>query len=833
MPTTSCDLCGLPARGNAQTATWGDRTRHFCCVGCRMVFSMLMEAADTPDPAHFRETELYRRCVAAGVVPASEEDPERPAVPAAAGGRSETAPVPEALDVQRRITGMWCPACAWVIEAALLRTPGVIEAACDFSTDRLRCRYDPVRIDPRDIARTVEKLGYGAVEPEARDASGDGRRAFVRLAVCAILSMNVMMISWAVYSGFFTTLSLQDRRFLTWPVFLLATVVVAYGGGPLMRKAWSGLRAGAPGMEVLIVAGSGSAYLYSLLNMLRGSLHIYFDTAAMLITLLLLGKQLEQHAKERVRRDLEAFLSLQPRKVRLIRPEFPEGRFTAIEQLGVGDHFSVKAHETVPADGRVFAGEAQVDLSAVTGEPRPVRVAAGERLISGSRILEGALRVQAERIGADSMLGQMIGVVSGSLGRKTAFESRTERTLALFVPLLIGIAAMTGILGLALGLSVDAAVVRMVTVLVIACPCALGIAIPLARVAGISTAARQGLLVRNFDAFERAGRIDTLVFDKTGTLTHGRWRLEQIITAEGLAGHEALALAGGLEAQSDHAVARALRAAAEGQGVAPKEIEAVVEHALGVSGHFGGRVLRLGRLDFACPNEPPQGVLPAPGQAGGPLSYVYLSSRGEPCAAFGFGDAMRPGIAPFIRELKQDGFEVHIISGDTHEAVQALARHLEVEHAAGGLLPTLKAEYIDRLRGTGRRVMMMGDGLNDAAALACADLSLAVHTGTPLAREAADVTLMRGDPLQWSLFLLLSRRINRAVHQNLWCAAGYNLISIPLAMGGLLNPLIAATAMLFSSLTVIGNTLRLVRTRPAGGALAEAALPAVVPSPPG
>jgi heavy metal translocating P-type ATPase len=811
-----CELCGLPLRTDAYAAIYGTQSRHFCCPGCRMVFSMLMEAADAPDPEKFKESDLYRRCVAAGVVPASEEDLDRMGAVSLehqAGGQPPDQR--HSLNLQRTLTGMWCPACAWVIETALLRSPGIIEAVCDFSTDRLRCCYDPVKASPADISRTIRKLGYGLEDRESKGSGSAERCAFIRLVICAILSMNVMMISWALYSGFFTHLSPQDRGFLVWPVFLLATLVLCYGGGALVRKAWSGLRAGAPGMEVLIVTGAGSAYVYSVFNMLGGSLHIYFDTAAMLITLLLLGKQLEHHAKERVRRDLTAFLSLQPNKVRLITPAFPAGRFVAIEQLCVGDHFSVGPLEIVPVDGRIISGQAQVDESAITGEPRPVEVAAGDALTSGSRVLEGRLQVKAERIGEAAMLGQMIAVVARSLGQRTALESRTDRWLAFFVPLLIGLAAVTGISGYLLGLSADEAVIRMVTVLVIACPCALGIAIPLARVAGISAAGRQGLLVRDFDAFERAERIDTLVFDKTGTLTQGRWTLEQTITREGLGAAEALALAAGLECRSDHTVARTLRGIAGSRGITPVDMEAVVVHADGVSGRHEGRILRLGRFSFACPGET-EATMTLPVRGEHPLSYVFLSIDEKVSAAFGFGDTVRSGMANLVGGLRQAGFELHVISGDTDHTVQAVARTLGIDNARGGLLPAAKADYIDRLRGMGRTVMMMGDGLNDAPALARADLSVAVHTGSPLAQGAADVTLMRGDPAQWPVFLAWAQRINGAVQQNLWCAAIYNLVGIPLAMSGVLNPLVAVTAMLLSSLTVIGNTLRLVRSLPPG-----------------
>ena len=344
-----CALCGLPLRNNRFDAAFGAETLIFCCAGCRMVYTMLMEAADAPDPARFRESALYRRCVAAGVVPSTETD-----LAAMDASRTEIHPLApetgsahENLLLQFKVGGMWCAACAWVIENALNRRPGVDNAVCDFATDRLRCHYDPTRTDPAGIASVVRDLGYDPMSLEGDAHRIHLRKAFIRLMICTLLSVNVMMLSWALYSGFFTSLSGDDIRYISWPIVAMATVVMIYGGSSLFRRAWWGVLAGAPGMETLVCLGAGSAYLYSLYNFGSGSWHLYFDTAAMLITLVLLGKILEERARAGVRRDLEGFLALQPNKARICSPQFPRGRFADIAQLETGDTFRVQAEETV------------------------------------------------------------------------------------------------------------------------------------------------------------------------------------------------------------------------------------------------------------------------------------------------------------------------------------------------------------------------------------------------------------------------------------------------------------------------------------------------------
>jgi heavy metal translocating P-type ATPase len=636
------------------------------------------------------------------------------------------------------------------------------------------------------------------------------RGDFVRLIICALLSANVMMLSWSLYSGFFTALSMEDIRYISWPIVVMAGGVMLYGGGPLFRKAWWGLKAGVPGMEVLVCMGAASAFLYSLYNFWADSWHLYFDTASMLITLVLLGKFLEANAKARVREDLESFLDLQPNKVRVCSDAFPRGRFVSLEQLAVGDEFRVKADEMVPADGRVTSGRGLVDLSALTGESRPQSAGVGDLLTSGSLLIDGDVTLAAERVGDEALVGQMIAIIKSGLSQRTALESRTDRWLAWFVPVMVGLAVATVIGSSILGLLWEDAFVRGLTVLVVACPCALGIAIPLARIAGMSGAGRMGILVRDFEAFERTNQIDSVVMDKTGTLTHGRWSLEQITVFDQVQEHEILSIAAGLEVNAGHAVSRAVLAHATKMDIAPATVEDVRVVQSGVSGIYQGRRVALGSWDFVRQGDQ---LPPVAATAENSLSPVFLKMDGIVCAMLGFGDKVRAGAENLVATLSDKNYGLHLISGDDHTVSLSVGRQLGIEHVHGELLPMDKADYVGRLQAQGHRVVMVGDGINDAPALSKADLSVAVYRDASLARQAANVTLMRGDPAQLMDFWNLAKQVNGKVAQNLGCAWIYNLVGIPIAMSGWLNPLIAATTMLLSSLTVIGNTLLLIKQK--------------------
>ena len=819
-PVQNCDLCGLPnPAGRTVTYKADQKTYYFCCPGCRQVFIMLIEASDASDPAMFRESPLFKKCQALGIIPVSAEDldarlqpPPEDATPPSELTSPREDDTTALLTLDLKVADMWCPACAWVIEEALKRTEGVQKAACNFSIDRVRCKYDPLQTSPTHIQGVIKGLGYQA--GPAEDSALPGRhREFIRFSIAAFFTMNVMMLSFSLYTGFFTTFSPDTIYKLSWPLFAMTTLVIFYGGYSLMKKALNGLRTGSFGMETLIMAGALTAYVFSTFNLFQGSLHLYYDTATMLVTLALLGKWLERRAKNRVLVDLETFFALQPTKVKICSKEFPQGRYTRIEQLQPGDLFQVTEGEILPADGKVTNGSGTLNEAALTGESCPLKVVPGDRVRSGTLVVAGTLQVETEEVGADSTLGQMIEIMQRALGEKTTIEGRTDRVLQWFVPTIIGVAAGTGIVCRVAGLPVTDAVIRAVTVMVITCPCALGVAIPLARVAGISLAGRRGILVRSFACFESAPATDTLVFDKTGTMTQGRWELLDIHVLGSGAADDALACAAGLEADSEHYIGMEIQRKAAARHLPIPAVNNIQLFENGISGRIGAEEVKIGSADFMATelagielqdlrNRFAEKTIP---------SFVYLGKAGKLWAVFIFGDRVRPAARETIATLASSGYRSYLISGDDIDTTDRVAGLIGIAEASGGMLPAEKAAFVKDLQGSNHRVAMIGDGINDAPALVQADLSMAVHSGSHLGQEVADISLMRGDPAQVVSFLNLAQPVNRTIFQNLVCAFVHNIISIPIAMSGLLSPLVAVTAMLLSSLSVIGNTLRLVK----------------------
>jgi heavy metal translocating P-type ATPase len=780
-------------------------------MGCKQVFHMLMESSDTADPASFRETELFKKCQEIGIIPKSETElAER------AGGQDVVATAPSAtrpaqelanqkgtydeihLSLNLHVHQMWCPACAWVIEESLKKSPGIASASCNFATDRVRCDYNPVITSPQKIIGHINDLGYEASFPGEGKEEKDRKAELIRFIISAFLTMNVMMLSFALYSGFFTELSRDNVYKLSWPIFVMASVVLFYGGSKIYRRAWAGISTAALSMETLITVGSFSAYFYSTYGLLSGSIHLYFDTASMLITLVLLGKLLERRAKDEVQEDLANFFSLRPTKVKLC------------SDIRKGDTFKVEENEILPADGLILGGEGSVDESSLTGEPLPIAKKSGDRIKSGSRVIQGIFTIKAEGVGEDCIVGQMITIMEQALGKKTPFEGKAERALQWFVPVVLALAAGTGLVCLFLGLTLEEALIRSVTVTVISCPCTLGIAIPMARVAGISLSGRAGILVRDFTSFEQAGRVDSFVLDKTGTVTKGQWSLLRIVPVGSLSEKELLGFAAALERESDHLIAAEIIREAAKHRAELVTLEEVAAFENGISAVSNGDRVKIGSREFLADEINSSSELSLV-ENKPEHSLVFLSFAHKVCGVFIFGDELKSTSTQTVKTLREAGYQVALISGDDDLTTKTIAAEMGIEEALGGRLPHEKATYISTLQQQGRQVAMVGDGINDAPALVQADLAIAVHSGSHLGKEAADLTLMRGDPLQLCDFIDLAKKVKSKVHQNLACSFIYNMVSIPIAMSGLLTPLIAVSAMLLSSLSVIGNTLLLLK----------------------
>jgi heavy metal translocating P-type ATPase len=770
------------------------------------VFSILTEATGTTNPATLRENALFKTCREMGIIPRDEERLEDAEI-------SAPSVTNETLSLTLQIVGMWCPACAWLIVTSLERLSGVMKAECHFSTDRLRCEYDPVRVSPREIKAVIERLGYRAADPEEEEDGAEFRRGLLEFAICGFLTMNIMMMSFGVYSGFLSEAAADGVRTLSWPIAVMAAIVLAYGGRTVFMRALRGVPFGVFSMETLVSMGAISAFLLSLHNLLLGSLHLYFDTSAMLLTLALLGKTLEGRARMEVKRELGRFFSLKPNKVRMCTEPFPMGRHVSAEQLGEGDLFRVEPGEMVAADGLIIDGSGTVDESSLTGEPVPVRKEKRMRLRSGSRVVQGWFKVKAEAAGRDSTLGQMIDIVERVLKEKGPVEGKVETAIRWLVPLFLVLSLGTGVTCAMMGEGFEEAFIRALTVLVISCPCAVGIAVPLARVAGISMAGRQGILLRNFTALDKARRLNAIVFDKTGTLTKGVWALKRIFTVGAFTEAEAISMAAGIEAHSDHPIAGEIRDFAGRRGIRGAQVLGVKAMEGGLSGEFNGHALKFGsgpflREEFRVMKD---GGLTALPWDNGDASHVYMGLGGRPVAIFEFGDDLKDHASEAVSRLKEMGFLTVLLSGDGDRTTRGIGDRAGVHASHGDMGPWQKAQFVRELQARGFRVAMAGDGINDAPALSQSDLGIAVHAGGHLGREVADITLMRGAPEQVLDFLHLARRVNRKVLQNLLFSFAYNLVAIPVAMSGLLTPIVAVSAMLLSSLSVTGNTLLLLR----------------------
>jgi P-type Cu+ transporter len=823
--TDSCDLCGLSLKHGTVKWASGSRDFFFCCMGCRQVFTMLMAAADSPDPTAFKKTELFRKCRDMGIIPESESDlkgriPDSVAKPFFFSFQPDDGDIknPESIDASDRlsiylkVSGMWCPACAWVIETALKNHSGVIHSSCNFSTDWIRCEYNPIQTSPDEIIHTIGRLGYRAAVPEEDAEAAETKKDFIRFAISAFLTANIMMLSFALDSGFFTQLTEDTVYKLSIPIFVLTGVVFFYGGFKIYQKAWSGLKTVAFGMETLITLGAFTAFIYSTFNLFSGSIHLYFDTAAMLITLTLLGKTIERKAKDNIQKDLGNFFSLRPSKAKIITDEFPGGRYVSAKALEKGDVFMIEEGEIAPADGKVLKGSGTMDESSITGEALPVKINVGDRIKSGTRLLRGTLKIRAEGVGDESTLGQMISIMERSLGQKIPMEGKTDRLLRIFVPLILLVSAGTGLVCYILGFSIEVALIRSVTVMVIACPCALGIAIPMARVAGISLAGNKGILVRDFTAFEQFQKINTVVFDKTGTLTRGHWALLDVCAQRPFSEDRIFSLAAALEKHSDHYIASEILRHAGKAAPLETSLEFVRHHQDGVSGMFKDEEIRIGSKDFVEKNLSSTLPVSAPVKKDAALqSKVYMSYGDQLCAVFTFGDTLKDTSASTVKSLQDNGYNIALVSGDGNQTTRATGDMLGIRKAFGNRMPQDKAVFVQNLQKNGTKVAMVGDGINDAPALVQADLAMAVFSGNHLGKEVADITLMQGNPRQILDFFNIAKTVNQKIQQNLVFSFLYNIISIPIAVSGLLTPVVAVCAMLLSSLSVTGNTLLLKR----------------------
>ncbi|MEV6514859.1 heavy metal translocating P-type ATPase [Micromonospora chalcea] len=736
--------------------------------------------------------------------------------------------------IELAIGGMTCASCAARIEKKLNRMDGV-EATVNYATEKATVRYAD-DIAPADLIATVEKTGYTAVVPpppeQAAAAAGEPvdelRAARTRLWVSAVLTVPVIVLAMVPAWQF---------DYWQWASLTLAAPVVVWGGLPFHRAALVNLRHGAATMDTLVSLGTLAAFGWSLwalflgdagmpgmkhpfsLDITRGdgAGNIYLEAAAGVTVFILAGRYFEARSKRTAGSALRALLELGAKDVAVLRGG-QEVR-VPVDRLAVGDRFVVRPGEKVATDGVVEEGTSAVDASMLTGESVPVEVGPGDTVTGATVNAGGRLVVRATRVGGDTQLAQMARLVEQAQTGKAAVQRLADRISGVFVPIVIALAAGTLGWWLGTGSGTTAAFTAAVAVLIIACPCALGLATPTALLVGTGRGAQLGVLIKGPEMLESTRRVDTVVLDKTGTVTTGRMALAEVLPADGEDAAELLRVAGALEAASEHPIARAVAEGAAEAGPLPPVGEFANAEGLGVTGTVEGRTVVVGRARLLRErglDVPEEVARAATGAEAAGRTAILAGWDGRARGVLAVADAVKPTSRTAVARLRELGLTPVLLTGDNATVAKAVAAEVGIDEVIAEVLPAEKVAVIERLQGEGRVVAMVGDGVNDAAALARADLGLAMGTGTDAAIEAADLTLVRGDLTAAVDAIRLSRRTLAIIKGNLFWAFAYNVAALPLAAAGLLNPMLAGAAMAFSSVFVVGNSLRLRRFRPIG-----------------
>ena len=735
------------------------------------------------------------------------------------------------------ITGMTCVNCAATVERALCRTEGVAGASVNYATERAIVELSEEGATFEDLSVAVERVGYGVLQAdpdELDDVEAAARRRELedqtrKFWIGVGFAGPLFILSMARDFGFLG--SWAYAHWVNWLMFVLASPVQVYVGWDYYVGGWKALRSGSANMDVLVALGSTVAFVYSVVVVVMLSVgstlageHVYFETAALIITLIKLGKLLEVRAKGDTSEAIRELIGLQPDTARVVRQGVDYD--IPISDVVVGDLLLVRPGERIPVDGKVVDGLSSIDESMLTGESMPVEKAPGDVVVGATMNKSGAFHFRATRVGADTALAQVIRLVQEVQGSKAPIQRLADQVAGIFVPIVIIVAVLTFFVWwVVVGADFSVALVRLVAVLVIACPCALGLATPTAVMVGTGRGARQGILFRSSEALQRVRRLGTVVFDKTGTLTRGEPEIRTVITLDSDEA-ELLRLAGSAELMSEHPLGEAVLREAQSRSLnltKPSSFRAIPGR--GVEAIIGGAEVLVGNQVLMSERDIDltEFELAKESIVAGGATPLWVAIDGKADGVLGAADTLKEGSADAVQELKLEGLAVIMLTGDQNATAEAIASSIGIHEVRAEVLPHQKCDVIRELQAD-HVVAMVGDGINDAPALAQADVGIAIGTGTDVAIEAADVTLMGGDPRSVATALALSRATMRTIEQNLFWAFFYNVVLIPVAAGAFysvtflpmilrsLHPILAALAMALSSVTVVGNSLRLRRT---------------------
>jgi Cu+-exporting ATPase len=726
------------------------------------------------------------------------------------------------------VEGMTCASCVTRVEKALKNVDGVQAVSVNLASEKAKVEFDRTKTNVELLRAAVADAGYSLLLPQAETPqSGEShqsealRQLTKELILSGSLTVPIMVISMVSmldsYSRWSPLTMDQTNKLL----LLLTTPVLFVSGKRFFKGFWSALKHFSADMNTLVAVGTGAAFAFSTVAVLfpeamghaghRG--HVYFDTTATIITLILLGKVLEARAKSRASDAIRKLVGLQPKTARVIRNGVEQE--LSFDHLVVDDTVIVRPGERIPMDGIVLSGTTSVDESMVTGESMPIDKRTGSKVIGGTINKNGSITVRATAIGKDTLLAHIAKLVEDAQGSKAPIQSLADTIASVFVPIVIGVAVVTFLLWFFVGgIGFTQSLVHFIAVLIIACPCALGLATPTAIMVGTGRGANLGILIKNADSLERAHRIQTVILDKTGTITQGKPTVTDVVAFDGFDEKKILRHAASLERKSEHPLGEAIVAYATRSGVETGEPEAFQSlTGFGVAGVVEGQPVAVGNpsllKEYAIHLNGKEETLARFAAEG--KTPIVVAIDAKPAGIIAIADTLKPTSRDAIARMKQMGLDVVMITGDNQRTANAIAAQAGVVRVIAEVLPHEKAKHVLALKAGGNVVAMVGDGINDAPALAQADVGIAMGTGTDIAMEAADVTLMRGDLMSVVQAIQLSSRTMRTIKQNFFWAFVYNVVGIPLAALGVLNPMIAAAAMAFSSVSVVSNSLRLRR----------------------
>ncbi len=798
----NCKHCLLPTYESE--AIYDDHGNVFCCEGCRGVYELIHQEGlgrfygDRKWEPQFgyKGKELFKGVDAKDFEALVRSDEKG------------------LMTIELYIENIRCAACVWLNEKILNRTKGIVSARVNYATHKALIRWRPEEIGLQDILNRIVSIGYRpkpySETEHFRQQRSETKDLLIRFGTASFLSSQLMVYTIALYAGYFQDIDQQTKLILEVIALFLTTPVVFYSGLPFIKNTISGLRHLHFTMDTLITVGALSAFIFSIYQILTGG-KVYFDTAAMIITLILLGRYIESSAKGKASEAIRLLGDLMPKEARLVQNG--QDRSVPVESLKIGDLVRVLPGERIPIDGKIVEGQTEADESLITGESRPVPKQAGSHVIGGSINLQGSILIEVTKGAKETVLSGIIDAVREAQMRAPRIQCLADRVVGVFVPIILILSTCTVVAHLIRGEALHEALMTGISVVVIACPCSLGLATPLAILIATTVTSSKGLLIKGGDVIERLRAIDTVVFDKTGTLTQGRPILRQVIVFENtLDPNDALIIAASLERHSEHTIAKAIVDAARGLYLyKATNVEAIP--GKGIRGIVEGKEVFLGNSSLMEEH----GLLRSMDltkildfQRAG-YTVVFLGFDGLVKVCLVVADMLRGEARSVVHNLKAQGFKVYLLSGDNRNTTEAIALEAGIKDMIADATPQSKQEFIRSLQSKGHKVMMVGDGINDAPSLTEASVGVAMARGTDIAMESADVVLVREDLDLIPLLLKVSKGTYSVIRQNIFMAFVYNVSAIPLAMTGLLHPIIAAAAMAISSLCVVGNSLRIRR----------------------